>query len=734
MDEASSPRRRSILRVLLIASLLLAVSAFLYFDLGRYLNFDALKAQREALSSMVEAAPVRAMAAFFAIYVVAAALSVPGAGILTIAGGALFGMGTGTVLVSFASSIGALLAFWSARFLLRDFVMRKFGERLAPIEKGIEKDGALYLLTLRLVPAVPFFVVNLVMGLTSIKSTTYYAISQVGMLLGTAAYVYAGTQIARIDSPADIISPGLLIAFAVVGFLPLVLRKVSQSLAARRVYRGHRKPDKYDYNLIVIGAGSGGLVTAYIGAAVKARVALIERHRMGGDCLNTGCVPSKALIRSAKLLHEATQSRKYGIANAAMGFDFADVMARVGEIVRKIAPHDSVERYAGLGVDCLQGNARLVSPWEVEVDGRRIAARSIVIATGARPLVPSIPGLADAPYVTSDTLWGLRELPKRMLVLGGGPLGCELAQSFARFGSQVTQVELLPRLLAREDVDVSAAILRSFIEEGIVVATSHKALRFEKDADGDVLVCEHHGLEVRFGFDRVLLALGRKPNVEGFGLEELGVTISTRGTVVTNQRLQTNFPNVYACGDVAGPYQFTHTASHQAWYAAVNSLLSPFWSFDVDYRTVPWTTFCDPEVARVGLSEEEAKERRIAYELSEYRFDDLDRAITDSVDRGFVKVLTDPGKDKILGAVIVGVNAGDTLAEFVLAMKHGLGLNKILGTIHSYPTMAEANKYAAGVWKRAHAPKPILKFAKAFFAWQIRSADPSAVTDVSTGK
>jgi pyruvate/2-oxoglutarate dehydrogenase complex dihydrolipoamide dehydrogenase (E3) component/uncharacterized membrane protein YdjX (TVP38/TMEM64 family) len=707
------------MRALLIASLLLCVSIFFYFDLGQYLSFEALKSKREALLGLVKEHPVQAALAFFAIYVVAAALSFPGAGVLTIAGGALFGLVAGTVLVSFASSIGALLAFWSARFLFRDFVKRKLGERLAPIEKGIEKDGAFYLLTLRLVPAVPFFVVNLLMGLTSIKSRTYYGISQIGMLLGTVAYVYAGTQIARIDSPADIVSPGLLAAFAVIGVMPLGLRKLSQALSARRIYRGHRKPDKFDYNLIAIGAGSAGLVTAYIGAAVKARVALIEKHKMGGDCLNTGCVPSKALIRSAKLLHEARHSRKYGIERAHTTFDFADVMNRVADVVRKIEPHDSVERYAGLGVECLQGHARLVSPWEVEVDGRRISARTIVIASGARPLVPNIPGLADVPYLTSDTLWELRELPKRLLVLGGGPIGCELAQSFARFGSQVTQVEMLPRLLPREDPDVSAAVLRSFSEEGIRVAASHKALRIEKDADGDVLVCEHDGLEVRFGFDRILLALGRKPNIEGFGLQELGVAISPRGTIQTNEKLQTNFPNIYAAGDVAGPYQFTHTASHQAWYAAVNGLLSPFWSFDVDYRTIPWTTFSDPEVARVGLSEQEAKERGIAYEISEYGIDDLDRAIADGSDRGFVKVLTAPGKDKILGAVIVCAHAGEMLAEFVLAMKHGLGLNKILGTIHTYPTMAEANKYTAGVWKRAHAPERALKFAERFFAWRI---------------
>ncbi len=706
-------------RILLIVAVLLTIAAFFYYDLGRFLTFDELKAQRQTLAGFVQANPLATMAVFFVVYVVAAALSIPGAGVMTIAGGAMFGLVIGSVLVSFASSIGALFAFFGARFLFRDMVKSKFGARLEPIEKGIEKDGALYLLTLRLVPAVPFFVINLLMGLTNIKSRTYYAVSQIGMLPGTLAYVYVGTQIASIDSASDIVSPGVLLAFAVMGLMPLILRKITQYLSARRVYRGYKKPKSFDYNLVAIGAGSAGLVSTYIGAAVNAKVALIEKHKMGGDCLNTGCVPSKALIRSAKLLHEAKHSREYGIAKAETQFDFADVMGRVASVVRAIEPHDSVERYTGLGVDCIQGNARLVSPWEIEVDGRRITARTIIIATGARPLVPGIPGLSEVGYLTSDTLWELRELPKRLLVLGGGPIGCELAQSFSRFGSEVTQVEMLPRLLPREDVDVSEAIACRFKEEGIRIATAHKALRVEAAGVGGVLFCEHEGREVSFEFDRILLALGRKPNVQGFGLEELGVALSQRGTIEANERLQTNFPNIYVCGDVVGPYQFTHTASHQAWYAAVNALLSPFWSFKVDYRTIPWTTFTDPEVARVGLSELEAKERGIAYEATEYAIDDLDRAIADGAARGFVKVLTVPGKDKILGAVIVGAHGGDTLAEFVLAMKHGLGLNKILGTIHTYPTMAEANKYAAGVWKRAHAPERLLGIAKKFFAWRI---------------
>jgi pyruvate/2-oxoglutarate dehydrogenase complex dihydrolipoamide dehydrogenase (E3) component len=479
----------------------------------------------------------------------------------------------------------------------------------------------------------------------------------------------------------------------------------------------YKKPKKFDYNLIAIGAGSAGLVTTYIGAAIKAKVALIEKHKMGGDCLNTGCVPSKALIRSAKLLHEASNSKKYGINEMRVQFDFADIMQRVQDIIGKIEPHDSVERYTELGVDCIQGAAKIVSPWEVEVNGKRLTTRSIVLATGARPLVPKIPGLETVEYLTSDNIWNLRELPKRLVVLGGGPIGCELTQSFARFGSQVTQVEMAPRLMPREDADAANEVMQQFAAEGIQVAVSHKALRVEKDGNGGVLVCESNGVEVRFGFDKILLALGRKANVEGFGLQELGITVNERGTIDANELMQTNYPNIYVCGDATGPYQFTHVASHQAWYASVNALFAPFWSFKADYRVIPWATFTHPEVARVGLSEDEAKQKNIAVEVTRYGIDDLDRAIADGNDHGFVKVLTVPGKDKILGATIVGAHAGDLLAEFVLAMKWNIGLNKLLGTIHIYPTMAEANKYAAGNWKRAHAPQAALRFAEKFFTW-----------------
>jgi pyruvate/2-oxoglutarate dehydrogenase complex dihydrolipoamide dehydrogenase (E3) component/uncharacterized membrane protein YdjX (TVP38/TMEM64 family) len=682
------------------------------------LSLENLRLHQAQLVGWTQARPFQAAGGFFLLYVLVTAVSLPGAAILTLGAGAVFGLVEGVLLASFASSVGATLAMLSSRFLLRDALVARYGERLARFDAGMAKDGPFYLFTLRLVPVMPFFLVNLLAGLVKLPVRTYYVVSQLGMLPGTLAYVFAGTQLARIESAGDILSPGLLAAFALLGTLPLLARWGVRWLAARRVYRGHVRPRRFDYNLVVIGGGSAGLVSAYIASAVKAKVALVERHKMGGDCLNTGCVPSKALLRSAKLVQQARDSRKYGIASMDANFDFAEVMERVQVVVAKVAPHDSVERYTGLGVDVVQGEARLVSPWEVEVDGRRISARSLIIATGARPLVPPIPGLDGVPYLTSDNLWALRQLPGRLVVLGGGPIGCELAQCFARFGSRVTIVEMAPRLLPREDADAAGEVAARFASEGIALATAHKAVRVEAVGEGGRLVCEADGREVVIEFDRLLIALGRKANVEGFGLAELGVALTPRGTVEADGLMRTNFPNIHVCGDVAGPFQFTHVAAHQAWYASVNALLAPFWSFTVDYRVIPWATFCDPEVARVGLSEDEARAQGIAYEVTRYGLDDLDRAIADSSDHGFVKVLTVPGKDKILGASIVGEHAGDLLAEFVLAMKHGLGLEKLLGTIHTYPTLAEANKYAAGAWKRAHAPEAALRWARRFFDWR----------------
>jgi pyruvate/2-oxoglutarate dehydrogenase complex dihydrolipoamide dehydrogenase (E3) component/uncharacterized membrane protein YdjX (TVP38/TMEM64 family) len=711
-------------KIFLALLILAALVLFVAFDLGRFLTLDSLKQAKGTLAAWQSNEPWLTAADYFSLYVAMAALSLPGAAIMTVAGGAIFGLVEGTLLVSFASSLGAVLAFASARFVLRDSVQRRVGDRLTAVNAGIAKDGMFYLFTMRLVPAFPFFVVNLLMGLTSIRLRTFYWVSQLGMLPATVVFVYAGTQLARIQRLSDVVSPRLLLAFTLLGMFPLIARGIVRALQKRRVYARWRRPSSFDRNLVVIGAGAAGLVSAYIAATVRAKVTLVEAHRMGGDCLNYGCVPSKALIRSATLAYQMAHADRYGIEPATPRVNFRSVMARIHEVIRTIEPHDSVERYTKLGVEVMKGYARIIDPWTVEValnegDTRRLSTRNIVIATGASPSVPSLPGLEEVGYVTTDTLWeeftALEAPPRRLAILGGGPIGCELAQSFARLGSTVTQIEILPRILMREDEEVSAFVRAMLEAEGVSVFTDHKVLRAEKHPDTKALIIEHQGNSKRIEFDALICATGRTARLKGYGLETLG--IETDRTIHTNEFMETLYPNIFAAGDVAGPYQLTHVAAHQAWYASVNALFGSVRKFKADYSTIPWSTFTDPEVGRVGLSEQEAKQRNVPYEVTRYELKELDRAITDSATEGFVKILTVPGKDRILGVTIVGQHAGDLLAEFVLAMKHGLGLAKVLGTIHVYPTLAEANKFAAGEWRRAHAPQRLLPLVARYHAW-----------------
>jgi pyruvate/2-oxoglutarate dehydrogenase complex dihydrolipoamide dehydrogenase (E3) component/uncharacterized membrane protein YdjX (TVP38/TMEM64 family) len=717
-------RFRQIVLLLLLA---LAIGTFVALDLGRFLSFEQLKASQASFALLHAEQPLAVAALYCLVYVLATALSIPGAVIITLAGGAVFGFWQGLLMVSFASTVGATLAFLASRFLLRDWVEARFGQRLADINAGVNREGGFYLFTLRLIPVVPFFLINLLMGLTRMKVWTYYWVSQIGMLAGTAVYVNAGTQLAQLESLQGILSPALWGSFVLLGLFPLIARRIVAAVQKRQVYArwADQRPQTFDRNLIVIGGGAGGLVSAYIAAAVKAKVTLIEAHKMGGDCLNYGCVPSKALIKSAKVAHQMRHASQYGLSDTSPTFSFKAVMQRVRDVIQAIEPHDSIERYTDLGVEVLQGYGTLVNPWTVEIalnagGTQRLTARSIVIAAGARPFVPPLLGLDAVGYVTSDTLWDefaqLDEVPQRLVVLGGGPIGCELAQSFARLGAQVTQVEMGTRLMVREDEEVSAFAKAALEADGVQVLTGCKALRCELVNGEKTLVVAHLGAEKRIVFDRLLCAVGRVARLQGYGLENLG--IPTHQTVQTNAYLQTIYPNIYAAGDVAGPFQFTHTAAHQAWYATVNALFGEWRLFKTDDAVIPWATFIDPEVARVGLNEQEAQEKNIPYEVTKYGIDDLDRAIADSEAHGFVKVLTVPGKDRILGVTIVGTHAADLLAEYVLAMKHGLGLTKILGTIHTYPTLSEANKYAAGEWKRAHAPQKLLAWVKKYHDWR----------------
>ena len=703
-------------KLLLLAAIAAAIAAFFLLDLGRFLTLAELKSRQADLAAFVDARPLEAVAAFFLLYVAVTALSLPGAAILTLAAGAIFGLWEGTLVASLASVAGASLAFLSSRYLLRDWVKARFGARTAAIDRGVEQDGAFYLLTLRLIPVFPFFLINLAMGLTAMRLVRYALVSMVGMLPGTLVYVNAGTQLARIESTGDILSPALLGSFLLLGLFPLVAKWLVGWWRRRRVYKGWTRPKRFDRNMIVIGAGAGGLVTAYIAATVRAKVTLIEAREMGGDCLNTGCVPSKALLASAKAAHVIAKAETYGLeAQGKVRFDA--VMERVFTAIADIAPNDSVERYTALGVDVRKGYARLTDPWTVEIDGgERLTARSIVIAAGGEPFVPPMPGLEGSGYLTSDSMWdALRhraKVPARIAIIGGGPIGTELAQAFARLGSHVTQIEGSGRLLAKEDEDVSTLIEAALRSEGVDIRTNTEAVRVE----GKTLILRSGGTEEPLPFDELIVAVGRQARLTGYGLEALG--IETAKTVATDDFLQTRLPNIFAVGDAAGPYQFTHFAAHQAWYAAVNALFGTIRKYRADYRVLPWVTYTDPEVAHVGHNELSAKEAGVAYELVRYDLAHLDRAVAEGNRTGFVKLLVQPGKDKILGATIGGASAGELLAEITLAMKHGLGLNKILGTVHAYPTMAEANKYAAGEWKKAHKPERLLAWVERYHRWR----------------
>ena len=709
----------SIKKVVLLVIFLSLIALFFVLDLQQIFNLEYFQAQRDVILAYKTEDFWLSSLIYFLLYIIVAALSLPAAAILTIAGGAVFGLVWGLLMVSFASTIGATLAFLLSRTLLRDWVQARFGRYLKPINDGIERDGAFYLFTLRLIPAFPFFLVNVLMALTPISTLSFYVVSQLGMLFGTALYVNVGAELGMATSLPDIFNIGVIRAVVVLAIFPWLAKIMLRVLRNRKVLSPWKKnkPRHFDTNMVVIGAGSAGLVTAYIAALVKARVTLIEKHQMGGDCLNTGCVPSKALIRSASVNHLIKRASEFGLEDASARVNFSAVMKRIRQVIKTIEPHDSVTRYSELGVDCVQGEATITSPWTVQVGEQQISTRHIVIATGARPWVPPIPGLEKMDYLTSDSIWTLDTLPDRLLVMGGGPIGCELAQAFSRLGSKVTIVNRSDRILPREDVDVSEYISQRFKAEGIEIITSREVEGFTQAEGNRIAITSGTEGELHIPFDQVLVAVGRKANTEHFGLETLDVALNPNGTVKVNEYLQTNYPNIFACGDVAGPYQFTHMASFQAWFAAVNSLFGTFKKFRIHYNVVPWATFIDPEVARVGLNELEAEEKGIKVEVTRYGIDDLDRAIADSEAMGYVKVLTVPGKDKILGATIVGYHASELINEFILAMTHGLGLKKIMASIHIYPTLSESGKFAAGQWRKKNAPQWIMPYLKKFHRW-----------------
>ncbi|MEC9374955.1 MAG: FAD-dependent oxidoreductase [Pseudomonadota bacterium] len=698
-------------RLITLALLALALALLIQFDLEKILSIENFKANQSAISLWLNSNYWLALAGFFTLYIGITALSIPGAALMSLIAGALFGTVTGTLVASFASTIGASLAFLLSRYLFQKLTERKLSRYIKKINKGIRKEGNFYLFAIRLVPLFPFFVINAVMGLTRIPLTNFYWVSQLGMFPATLVFVNAGTQISNISKTQDILSWQLLSSFLLLGIFPLITKRLMNYSRRKKEQRQFKKPANFENNLVVIGAGSAGLVTAYIASQAKAKVTLIERAKMGGDCLNTGCVPSKALIRSSKIMSDIKRSSEFGISTITPQVNLKEVMQRVMDVISQIEPHDSTQRYSELGVNCIEGNAVIRSPWTVEVNGKLITTRSIVIATGGNPSVPNIPGLSEIDYLTSENIWGLEETPENLLVIGGGAIGCEMSQAFKRLGSNVTIVETRDRLLAAEDDEASAFIEKSFIDEGIKVITDAKPSNFSTTNNIKSLTIKTPKGKKIINFDSVLIATGRLAETNNLGLEDLGIKVNENGTVQVNNYLQTIYPSIYACGDAVGSQYLTHAAAHEAWHCAMNSLYGHWWRISVDSSLIPHAIFCDPEVAAIGLNEASAKKQNIKYEVTRYEISDLDRAIIDNEAKGFIKVLTIPGSDKILGVTIVGTHAGENIHEYVLAMQNDLGLNKILGTIHIYPTFTEGNKYLAGNWRKANLSKTLIKIS-----------------------
>ena len=701
-------------KVFFLIVVLCILFIFYFFEGFRFLSLDYIQNEFESWKGFVQERWLSSAIIFFVVYVSATALSFPGATLLTLLAGALFGIVWGVVIVSFASTLGATFAFLGTRYLFRDFVERRFGVFIQRMNQGLKTDGELFVLSLRLIPVVPFFVVNAVFGLTQISTLKFFFYSQLGMIPGTFLYVNAGQELGKLRSLNGLLSPSVLISLTLLGIFPWLVRFGVLVMRNWQTYRLFPRPKSYDYNLIVIGAGAGGLVTSFIAAALKSKVLLIEKHLMGGDCLNYGCVPSKALLRSASAIHNIRHAGKFGIEVSEPKINFEKIMGRVQSVIKKIAPHDSVERYTKMGVDCISGEAILRSPFEVEVNGKKITTKNVVLATGAEPFIPQIPGLEETNVLTSETLWKLKELPRKLLVVGGGAMGCELAQAFGRLGSQVILVERSCFLLPRGDTEASAFIQKVFAEEHVQVLLSSEVI----SVSSNIATIRSASTEMTVEFDKILFAIGRKARTQGFGLEQLGIELTDQKTIQHDEFLATRFPNIFVCGDCAGPYQLTHVAAHQAWYAAINALFSPFKKFKQDLRVIPSVIFTSPQIAQVGLTEAEAKDKKIEFQMHRYDLQDLDRAICDGDPRGFVKILVQAETGQIIGATIVSQNSGESISEIVLAMKHRIGIGKILETIHAYPTWAEANKYVAGKWKSANAPQLALKILEEFHSWR----------------
>lgn len=714
-ESKHSNKKKSHQKYLILFLLILILILYYLFFPKEYLSLAFVKENINSIKNYVNYNYTTSALSYLIIYSLSSALAIPSALILTLSSGILFGLVPGILLTSLGSTLGAVLAFLISRYLFLDLFKSKFRNQYEQMDKEIKKNGNLHLLTLRLVPIFPFWLVNLLMGLSEISLWRYLFISFAGMIPATIVYVYAGLSLSSISELRDVISPSIFFSLLLLSILPYVLRAVVNYYLKKKLYRHYKKPRAFDYNLIIIGGGSAGLVTTFIARILKAKVAIIEKEKMGGDCLNTGCVPSKSLIKIAKIISYGKTPSSWGLKNINIDFSFEDIMNKIHSIIKEIEPHDSIVRYTQLGAECFLGQAQILSPWEVQIGEKIISAKYLVIATGARPIIPQIPGIESISPLTSENIWQLKKQPARLGILGGGVIAAELAQAFSRLGSSVFIIEESSRILSREDEDASGLIHEIFIKEGIKIYTSHTLKKCEKSGDEKILLCiDREGREISLVCDQLFIAIGRKATTSGFGLEKIKLDLNDNGSIKVNEYMQTSLPNIFACGDVAGPFNLTHAASHQAWHTTVNALLGFIKMFKINYSVLPVCTYTDPEIATVGYSKAELIKKSIPFEETIFPMKDLDRAIIEGETCGFVKVFTPPNSDKILGVVIISAEASTMILEFTLAMKHNLGLNKILNTIHAYPGMGEANKYLAGRWKQRKSRLNLLKALERF--------------------
>jgi pyruvate/2-oxoglutarate dehydrogenase complex dihydrolipoamide dehydrogenase (E3) component/uncharacterized membrane protein YdjX (TVP38/TMEM64 family) len=744
--------------VLRLAALLLLAGSvavlLIFFPVKQYL-FDLL----EWVRGMGAWGPVL----LGAVYILACVLFIPGS-LLTLGAGFVFGIVVGTITVSIASTLGATAAFLLGRTLARPWIEARVAHRpkFRALDEAVRRQGFKIVLLTRLSPIFPFNLLNYTFGLTRVSLRDYILASWIGMLPGTVMYVYLGTTLKTLADLAAgnvptsvgqqvLFGAGLVATVAVTVLITRLARKAlqeaippptrqteplahgdlampntvqvlpddvhNQTLVANVHPRDWVNPQPQSrYNLVVIGAGTGGLVCAAGAAGLGARVALVEKHLLGGDCLNVGCVPSKALLRAARAYADVRDAAGFGVTvPPGAKVDFPAVMERMRRLRAGISPNDSAARFHSLGVDVFLGAAHFTGPDAVEVNGQTLRFARAVIATGGRPIQPPIPGLAEAGFQTNETIFSLMELPRRLAVIGAGPIGCELVQAFARFGSQTFLVGKQPQILPREDPDAAQLVETALQHDGVQLLLGHDLRRVERSGGERVLCLEspHGPKEIRV--DDILVAVGRVPNVDGLNLEAAGVAHDSRIGVQVDDRLRTTSPRIYAVGDVCSRYQFTHAADAMARLAIQNALF--FGGARLSALTIPWCTYTDPEIAHVGLYERQAQEQGIAVQTLTQPLDGVDRALLDGETAGFVRVHLRRGTDKILGATIVARHAGDMISELTLAMTGGLGLRTPARTIHPYPTQAEAIKKVADAYNRTRLTPFVKRMLDKWMAW-----------------